>query len=58
MATVMMMQWPGTTWEHYEALRREAVSSVGLMPAVQKLKIPGEPRVQFFPALNTFAPNP
>ncbi len=29
-----------------------------LMPAVQKLKIPGEPKVEFFPAHNTFAPNP
>ena len=29
-----------------------------LMPAVQKLKIPGEPKVEFFQAHNTFAPNP
>jgi hypothetical protein len=29
-----------------------------LMPAVQKLKIPGQPKVEFFPAMNTFAPNP
>jgi hypothetical protein len=29
-----------------------------LMPAVQKLKIPGQPKLEFFPAYNTFAPNP
>jgi hypothetical protein len=29
-----------------------------LMPAVQKLQIPGQPKVEFFPAYNTFAPNP
>jgi hypothetical protein len=29
-----------------------------LMPAVQKLKIPGEPKVELFAAHNVFAPNP
>jgi len=29
-----------------------------LMPAVQKLKIPGQPRVDLFEAHATYAPNP
>ena len=94
MATVMVMIWPGTTKEHYEAIRRETnfegnkpeggkyhiawITAQGihvvdvwesqaaferfaanhLLPAAQKLKIPGEPKVEFFPAHNTFAPNP
>ena len=94
MATVMVMNWPGITTEHYEAVRRETnfegVAPRGgkyhvawstkegmhivdvwdsqaafeqflqarLMPAVEKLKIPGQPQVEFFPAYNTFAPNP
>lgn len=94
MATVMVMNWPGITKEHYDALLREVkleenppkggkyhvawstpqgmhvvdvwdsqasfeqFLKTRLMPAVQKLKVPGEPKVEFFPAHNTFAPNP
>ena len=43
-------------WESQAAF--EQFLATRLMPAVQKLKIPGEPKVQFFPAMNTFAPNP
>ena len=94
MATVMVMHWPGTTKEQYEALRREvnfegdkpaggkyhvawatpqgmrvvdvweseasfqAFAQSRLMPAAIKLKIPGEPKIETFPAYNVFAPNP
>lgn len=94
MATVMVMHWPGTTKEHYEALRREVnfegdkptggkyhvawatpegmrvvdvweseaafqkFAETRLIPAATKLKIPGQPKVEMFPAHNVFAPNP
>jgi hypothetical protein len=43
-------------WES-AALFEEFVKA-RLMPAAQKLAIPGEPKVEIFEAHNTFAPNP
>ena len=43
-------------WESQGAF--ETFVQTRLMPTVKKLGIPGEPKVEFHEAQNTFAPNP
>jgi hypothetical protein len=61
----MSMQWTDITREDYNRVRKEANwegsppnAQTRQMPAVRKLGIIGEPRVQLHDAYATFAPNP